>query len=225
MVYSKTVRHVATVAVCCVAASAWAAAPKKTAKKPSSKPVPKAHLDQAYFAGHLVKFHSAPTNGGRVLVVGPWNLGPKVTPGSSDRRPNLYFVSPGTQHRVPGRPELDHNEVLSAVPKEESDFDVFWVLVLDPSVEADFTSEQQIIMATQETFVPADDFAFERIPSAGFLKTFLKKSDIDDLEKLRRPDGGLPKVAIVRAGFTVRATAEEIEEPGTDSDEAKKPGE
>jgi hypothetical protein len=226
MLNRVTVRGVAIAAVICATLSAQAATPKKKAK-PTPKPAAKAlHIEQAYFAGHLVKFHSADPSTGRALIVGPWNLGPRISPGPSDKRPNLYFVSPGTQHQVPGHPDFDHNEVLSAVPDDESDFDVFWVVVLDPSVKEDFTSEQQIILATQQTFVPADDFAFDQIPSAGFLKTFLKKTDIDGLEKLRRPDGGLPKVAIVRAGITVRATAEEIPEPvQADSDETKKAGE
>ena len=218
-----TIRGVAVAAVVCVAISADATAPKK---KPAPKPVPKVHLEQAYFAGRLVKFHSPETKTTKVLVVGPWNLGPKVSPGPSDKRPNLYFVLPGTQHQLPGHRDFDHNEVLSAVPDGESDFDVFWVVVLDPSVKEDFTSEQQIIMATQEEFVPAEDFTFEQIPSAGFLKTFLKKTDMDSLEKIRRPDGALPKVAIVRAGITVRAIAEEIpEQAPADTEDAKKPGE
>jgi hypothetical protein len=205
----NTNRKIAGVALCLAIAVSAQAAPKKKAK-PAAKSVPKTvHLDSAYFAGRVVKFHSEPTKDGHALVVGPWNLGQKISPGPSDKRPNLYFVSPGTLHRVPGRPEFDHNEVLSAVPDGPSSFDVFWVVVLDPSVKDDFTSEQQIILATQQTFSPGEDFSYDQIPSVGFLRTFLKVHDVEGLEKYKRPDGELPKVAIVRAGFTVKATAEE----------------
>jgi hypothetical protein len=193
--------------------SAQVAAPKKKAKTPA-KPAPKVlHLDQAYFAGKLVKFHSVPEKDGHALVVGPWYLGTRVTSKPSDKRPNLYFVFPGTEHRVSNRPDYNHNEVLSAVPDAPSDFDVWWVVVLDPTVKDDFTSEQQIILATQETFTPSEDFTFEQIPSAGFLRSFLKVTDVEGLEKYRRPDGELPRVAIVRAGFAVNALAEEMPEP------------
>ena len=116
-----------------------------------------------------MKFHSVPDKNGHALVVGPWYLGTKVTSKPSDKRPNLYLVFPGTEHRTTNHPDYNHNEVLSAVPDAPSNFDVWWVVVLDPTVKEDFTSEQQIIMATQETFTLPEDFTFEQIPSAGFL--------------------------------------------------------
>lgn len=195
-----------------VAMSAQAQTASTTKAKPSSKPVPRMlHLDKAYFAGRLVKFHSVPSvSHGHALVVGPWNLGEKITPGNNDFRPNLYFVSPGKLHRADGHPDFDHNEVLSALPEEVSNFDVYWVMVLDPTVGEEFTSEQQIIMATQKTFTPPTGFTFDQIPSAGFLRTFLKVKDLAGLEKFNRPDGDLPRVAVIPARFTVRAIAEEM---------------
>ena len=212
MLRRRTVRAMAATALCCVAMSAHAAPKRKSA-------VPQKHVDQAYFDGHLVNFHAAGVKNSHSLVVGPWDLGPRVSPGPSDRRPNLYFVSPGTQNRTDGRPEYDHNVVLSAIPDGESGFDVFWVIVLDPSVTGDFTSEQQIIMATQETFTPPPDFTFMQLPSAGFLSEYLKIGDLDGLDKFRRPDGALPKVAIVPGKFTVRAVAEDTPESHDDAAE------
>jgi hypothetical protein len=211
---STPTRKLAVVAICAtlvISAQAESPVAKKKAKPPA-KPAPKMlHLDQAYFAGRLVKFQSAPpTKHGHALVVGPWDLGEKVSPGRNDFRPNLYFVSPGTQHHVDGHGEFDHNDVLSAVPDDVSNFDVYWVVVLDPALDENFTSEQQIIMATQKTFTPPADFTFDQVPSAGFLKAFLKVKDVAQLEKFKRPDGELPRVAIVPAGFTVKATAEEF---------------
>ena len=214
MLSYRTNRKIAVIAMWTLAAVCSQASNPKAAAKQASKPVSKQlHLDRAFFAGRLVQLHSVPASGSRALVVGPWNLGDKVTPGNNDMRPNLYFVSPGTQHHADGKPEYDHNEVLSAVPKEPSNFDVYWVVVLDPSVKKDFTSEQQIILATQETFTPPSDFGFDQVPSAGFLKTFLKVKSVPELEKFKRPDGELPRVAIVPARFTVRALAEELDEP------------
>lgn len=197
-----------------VVVSAQAEAAKKKGK-PEPKPAPVLlRADSAFFAGRVVKFTSAAaTKSKRVLAVGPWNLGEKVNPGNNDMRPNLYFVFPGTQHQAEGRPDFDHNEVLSAVPKEESNFDVYWVVVLDPAAVQDFTSEQQIILATQETFAPSDNFPFEQIPSAGFLRTFLKVRDMVGLERFKRADGDLPRVAIIPAKITVKALAEEMEQP------------
>jgi hypothetical protein len=214
MLNIRTNRKLAVAAMWMLAGLCADASNPKSTPKPPAKPVGKnLHLDQAYFAGRLVKLHTVPGKPSRALVVGPWNLGEKVSPGNNDMRPNLYFVSPGTQHRADGRPEYDHNEVLSAVPGEVSNFDVYWVVVLDPAAKRDFTSEQQIILATQETFKPASDFSFDQVPSAGFLRAFLKMKDVAELEKFKRPDGELPRVAIVPARFTVRALAEEMEEP------------
>ena len=216
MLVKRPSRVVITVALCAVAVvSAQAQTVAKKKAKPQPKPAPVLlHVTNAYFAGHEVKFKSEPSGKSRhVLAVGPWNLGEKVNPGNNDLRPNLYFVFPGTEHQADGRPDFDHNQVLSAVPKEESNFDVYWVVVLDPAAVQDFTSEQQIILATQETFEPSEDFPFEQIPSAGFLRTFLKVSDMEGLERFKRPDGELPRVAIIPAKVTVKALAEEIEEP------------
>lgn len=195
-----------------VVVSSHAETPKKKSKPPA-KPAPRTiHVKQAYFAGHLVKFQSAPMSAsGHALVVGPWNLGEKVWPKHNDMRPNFYFVSPGTQHQAQGHSDFDHNAVLSAVPNEASNFDVYWVVVLDPSMQEDFTSEQQIILATQTTFTAPDDLTFHQIPSAGFLKNFLKVKDVDGLARFTRPDGELPRVAIIPAGFSIKALAEKPE--------------
>jgi len=220
MAKANKTRKIAGAALClAVAVAAQGATTNKA--KPAPKPL---HLQTAYFAGRLVKLTAEPVRNRRPLLVGPWNLGPKISPGPSDKRPNLYFVSPGTLHSAPGYPGFDHNEVLSAMPDGPSSFDVFWVLVLDPSLKEDFTSEQQIILATQQTFSPGEDFEFARIPSAGFLRAFLNVHDLQGLEKYKRPDGELPRVAIVRAGFTVQATAEEVPD-GTKSAAADGPAE
>jgi hypothetical protein len=178
-----------------------------------AKPAPrKIHLEDAYFNGDLVKLHTGPfEKGERVLVVGPWNMGPRVSPKPSDKRPNLYFVIPGKLHQVPGLPEYSHTEILSYAPDDPKEFDVYWAVVLDPDLKQDFTSESQLIMSTQQTFVPSDDFTFDQIPSAGFLKKILKISNFDGLEKVKRTDGSYPRLAIITAGFAVRFSTEKPE--------------
>ncbi len=214
MLVKRPSRVAITVALCAAAAVSAQAELGTEKAKPASKMPPKLlRLDNAYFAGRVVRFKSPPEGKPvRALAVGPWNLGERVNPGNNDMRPNLYFVFPGTQHQADGRPDFDHNQVLSAVPKEESNFDVYWVVVLDPSAVQNFTSEQQIILATQETFAPSESFPFEQVPSAGFLRTFLKVNDLSGLAKFKRPDGALPRVAIIPAKATLKAMAEEIEE-------------
>jgi hypothetical protein len=214
MLKPRTTRAAAIAAVCCLAISAPTAAQTKKAKS-SGKPVPNARrVEYAFYAGRLVKFHPViPGKMAYPALVGPWLLGERSHPKLNDKRPNLYFVSPGTQHRLPGEASFNHNDVLSAVPNEPSYFDVYWVIVLDPSLKDDeFTSEQEILLATQGTFKLPADTRFDEIPSAGFLRHYLKISDLRGLAKFQRPDGELPRVAIVSAGFSVKAVAEELSE-------------
>ena len=193
--------------------SATALAASKPKAKTAAKHIPKLHLDQAYFNAHLVTLHSpAVEKGEHVLVVGPWNLGPKVSSKPDDKRPNLYFVAPGTQHQIEGHPEYDHNEILSLAPDEPKDFDVYFAVVLDPTLQEDFTSERQMLMAAQERFTPSEDFTFDQIPAAGFLKAMSKISTLDDLDKFRRKDGSLPRMAIITAHFAVRFSVDNPEE-------------
>lgn len=202
-----------------VVVSASAASKPKAPAKPASQ---KIHLQQAYFNGDLLKLHTGPYESGeRTLVVGPWNLGPRVPPKPNDKRPNLYFVIPGTQREVDGTREYDNTEILSYVPDDPREFDVYWAVVLDPSLNEEFTSEKQLLMATQQTFTPDADFTFDKLPTAKFLESYLKISSFDKLDKYRRPDGSLPRVAIITAGFAVRLSVEKPEEKQADTTPAE----
>lgn len=160
-----------------------------------------------------MKVHSGPFESGeRTLVVGPWNMGPRVSPKPNDKRPNLYFVIPGTLHHIDGEPRYDHTEILSAAPDDPKEFDVYWAVVLDPALKDDFNAERQLLMAAQDSFSPGDGFTFDQIPSAKFLESMLKISSLDKLEKYRRPDGSFPRMAIITAGFAVRLSVEKPEE-------------
>lgn len=170
----------------------------------------KLRLDQAYYDGRIVSVKVDPLKkGDRPRVVGPWYFGPRVDPHPNDRRPNLYVVCPGSLHQIENNQEYDHNEVLSAAPQDESDFDVWWVVVLDPSLKQQFHSEKELILAAQQEFRPAQDFSFDQIPGQSLLQQVLKIKDVDGLERFRRPDGSMSRIAIVNAHFSIRAHIED----------------
>jgi hypothetical protein len=196
-----------------VAVSATAANPSKAKSTP--KPVVhKIHVDQAYYAGDLVKLHTAAPEAHEAYVtVGPWSLGPRVATQPSDKRPNLYFVVPGSLHQTAEYPTFSHTLILSSAPEDPKEFDIYWAVVLDPSLKDDFNSERQLILATQQTFAPGDDFSFDQIPSAGFLREFLKVNTLADLDKYKHPDGKLPRMAIITAHKAVRFSVEQPETP------------
>lgn len=205
-------------AALCASVAVSASAGSKPKAEPAAHQVPKIHLEEAYFNGDVVKLASGPYSAGeRTLLVGPWNMGPRVSPKPNDKRPNLYFVIPGSEHRFEGRPSYDNTMILSAVPDDPKEFDVYWAVVLDPTLDEDFTGEKQLLAAHHATFAPGDDFTFDQIPAAAFLKAQTKISSLDALKKYRLPDGSLPRVAIITAGFAVRLTVEKPEEKQADT--------
>jgi len=201
-------------AALCVSVAVSATAGTKPKAKATPKPVArKIHLHDAYYAGDLVKLQSTPPQASESYVtVGPWSIGPRVASQPSDKRPNLYFVVPGSLHQVAEYPSYSHTLILSAAPDDPKEFDIYWAVVLDPSLKEDFISERQLLLATQQTFNPSDDFSFDQIPSAGFLREYLKMNSLDDLAKYKRPHGAMPRLAIITAHKTVRISVEKPEE-------------
>lgn len=165
---------------------------------------------EVYFLGKVIQFEIAnPGIGQRKLVVGPWQMGPKIPSGKpSDQRPNLYFVSPGKQHHVDGWDDYNHNEIISGIPHDQpANWDVYLAIVLDPALQKDFQNENELLVEAQQSFRPNDLFEFEDVPGAGFLRTFLKINSIAGLDRFRRKNGDLPRLIIMPSGFVVRATA------------------
>jgi len=200
-------------AVFCVATSALAvhrAWPGRDTAKPDASQIRTAYLD-----GRMVAFELAPVPPGtRVKRVGPWQFGARVLyPTPRDRRQNLYVVAPGSEHRLPGYEAYDHNDIINHMPATDSpeEWDVYWAVVLDPALKQDFRSENELLLATQNEFHPGEDFRFEDIPAAEFLRDMVSVGSLDELEKYRRPSGNLPQVLIVPADFAVRASAHELE--------------
>jgi hypothetical protein len=89
------------------------------------------------------------------------------------------------------------------------EFDVYYALLLDPRLRIDVKSERELLLATQEDFVPGDLFEFDDLPSADFLRSVMQIGAVSDLRRFRKRNGALPRVAIVPAGFALRAAVAE----------------
>ena len=189
----------------------------------AAEPAPSPQVNRAYLEGQLVatQFAQPQSKRERVFALGPWRFGAKVdapfkgTPDKPhDRRLNLYIVAPGSQNNIPSNDGFDHTVIINAKPQTadaETEFDVYYAVVLDPRSKTDVKSEQELILATQEEFVPGDLFEFEDMPSAAFLRSVMQIDALADLRRFRKRNGALPRVAIVPAGFALRARVGEGE--------------
>lgn len=182
-----------------------------------------------FYSGVELKFiPESPARRQRIVNVGPWTIGARVGDGKpSDKRLNLYIVAPGKQYQLSDYPEFNHNLVINAVPKEDkqAEYDVWWALVLDPTLEADFQDEHELILAAQGRFEPSRDYDVKQAPSFAILQRFLKIHDNTDLEEYFREDKTLPRVLIVPAKFAIRASVESmpVPEPSTEQTQPPEP--
>lgn len=169
-------------------------------------------IDSAYYQGEAVPFRVAESGNQRSqLRVGPWLLGVRAEDSKPrDRRRNLYVVFPGSQHRAPGWPDYDHNCVLSGLPAtdEPVEWDVYWAVVLDPTLHDDFRSERELVLAAQSKFFPPDLLEFTDLPAEGFLRAQMQLHSLGDLARFRRKDGTLPRLLITPAGYAIRGSSE-----------------
>jgi len=162
---------------------------------------------------------AAPAGRERPLTIGPWKLGPslkRVKNGKperpSDKRYTLYFIAPGTEYQSTATPALDHNLLVNVMPPNDdpidAEFDLFWVIVLDPDVKKDLRTEADLIMLAQERFVPGDLYALDDAPGAGLLREAFRADSLLDLQRYRRKDGTLPRILILPANSIQHATIE-----------------
>ena len=190
-------------------ASAGGLLSKKSAPKMVEIPA-----QPVFYSGVELKFvPESPARRQRIVNVGPWTIGARVGDGKpSDKRLNLYIVAPGKQYQLSDHAEFNHNLIISALPKEDkqAEYDVWWALVLDPSLEADFQDEHELILAAQGRFEPSGTYNVKEAPSFAFLERFLKIRDNSDLEEYLREDKTLPRVLIVPAQFAIRASVESM---------------
>ena len=188
---------VAGVCACVAASAAFAPA------------VPPAPVNEVSFEGRTVRFEGAPARGfTRWFRFGPWQYGARGSESKpDDKNPNLYIVVPGSQHHSDAMPQFDHTAIINMLGKqEEARWDVYWAVVLDPDLTRDFRDERELLIEAQNTFTPRENFQLSDIPGREVLMRNLKVENVSSLERFRRNDGKLPRVAIVPAGVSVRGT-------------------
>jgi hypothetical protein len=195
-------RHIrAASALAIFAASFGATASMKEVVKPFS----------VYHDGDDLIFSPERAGTRKLAAVGPWNLGERLGDDKpADKRLNLYVVMPGAQYRTPGKTDYDHNLVINkyTVDGKARDWDVFWCLILDPTLRPDLRSERELLMAKHQTFRPATLFDFKDIPSHTIIAERLGIKSMAEMKRYRLKDGSLPRLLILPARLAVRATAE-----------------
>lgn len=203
----STVSEKVACAVLCATVFAGTGAAEQAKNTPP--PVPSTEVRQVLLDGRSVELRFTPKRKRHIFSIGPWKLLHILREKPDDRDPNLYIVAPGTQYADDGESAYDHNEIINTLPLKRGsrEWDVYWAIVLDPSVKEDLRSERQLLLITQQGFSPDDHFTFDQIPGAAFLRDFVKIDTLEGLDRFRRSDGTLPRVVIVPAGFSVTAEA------------------
>jgi hypothetical protein len=162
-----------------------------------------------YHDGARMLFTPQTTGTLRAATLGRWNLGERLHDEKlRERRLNLYVVFPGGQYRSRLHSRYNHTLVINkyTLDGQPREWDVFWCLVLDPSLPRDLRSENELLTATQQRFQPGHDFQFRRIPSHNVLADKLKVTNLNGLRRFRHKDGSLPRLLIIPAHLAVRAT-------------------
>ncbi len=148
----------------------------------------------------------------RLARVGSWELGERLSDTDDmlrDKRLNLYVVVPGGQYRSPQHPEYDHTLVVNkyTVDGKPREWDIFWCLVLDPSLRDDLRGERELLVAAHQRFHTPDNFDLRQVPSHVVMAEKLSVTTVQGLDRFRRKDGSLPRLLIVPAHLSVRAIA------------------
>jgi hypothetical protein len=219
----RSVARIAAVVVC--AAVSFGAAPSTELEFAEAQQPQNNH---AFFEGRDISFtvqHSHVP--GREFKFGPWSIGARAAGHQkpSDRAYNLYLVVPGTQFERTAAEAFNHNRIVSSMPKGggAAEWDVYWALVIDPTLTIDFRSERELLVAAQEEFMPAADYTLDKAPAQLVLRDYLKIRNLAQLDKYRRQDGTLPGILIIPAGFTVKGSAYDVDDvrPGGEKATAK----
>jgi len=163
---------------------------------------------EAYHDGSRILLTPKATGTHRMAKFGPWELGERLKDDRlRDKRLNLYVVFPGSQYRSMTNRRYNHTLVINkyTVNGKPREWDIFWCLVLDPSLRSDLRSERELLVAAHQRFRPANDFKVQRIPSHTLMADELRVTTVDDLRSFRDKDGSLPRVLILPAHMAVRA--------------------
>jgi hypothetical protein len=176
----------------------------------SSRPEIKPFL--VYHDGVNMLFTPELTGTRRLAKFGPWELGERLSVKDDkprDKRLNLYVVVPGGQYHSFRHSEYNHTRVVNkyTVGGKRREWDIFWCLVLDPSLDGDLRSEHELLIAAHQRFRPADNFEIRNIPAHRVMAEMLSITSVEGLKRFRHKDGSLPRLLIVPARLAVRATA------------------
>ncbi len=174
---------------------------------------------RVYHDGANMLFTPERTGSRRLAKFGPWELGERLSVRDDkprDKRLNLYVVVPGRQYHSFRHSEYNHTLVVNKyiVDGRPREWDIFWCLVLDPSLRDDLRSERDLLIAAQQRFRPDANFDIRHVPAHRFMGEMLNVTSVDSLKRYRRK-GSLPRLLIVPARLAVRATAER--EPASSS--------
>jgi hypothetical protein len=165
-------------------------------------------VSTAYFSDNEVQVQPILERGVRTFNYGQWTFG-SVVPGdkASDHRFNLYVIVPGIQHQSPApADEFNHSVLINAAEDsgdKVSEWDVFWVVVLDPEFNQEIRNERELLLLGQADFSPNDLYQPEDAPGHDLLRQ-LGIVSMNDLARFRHEDGALPKAILLSAGTAVR---------------------
>ena len=165
----------------------------------------------AYFSGNEIQVQPVIEPRSKTFNYGPWTFGSVVHDDkASDHRFNLYVIAPGTEHQtMPPADEFNHTVLINAADDEgdkTQEWDVFWVVVLDPDLNQEIHSERELLLLGQAYFVPKDLYEAEDAPGHILLRQ-LGIDSVGDLAKFRRSDGALPRAILLSAGMAVKLKA------------------
>ena len=162
----------------------------------------------AYFDGGEIQVQPVIEPRSKTFNYGPWTLGSVVHDDkASDHRFNLYVIVPGAEHQAPAPgDEFNHSVLVNSSDDEDDktqEWDVFWVVVLDPDLNQEVRSERELLLLGQAYFLPKDLYQPEDAPGHILLRQ-LGIDSMSDLARFRRSDGALPRVILLSAGAAVK---------------------
>ena len=162
----------------------------------------------AYYSDREVQVQPSIQSGSRTFSYGPWTVGSIVPDDkASDHRFNLYVIVSGSQHQAPPPADEFNNSVLINSAEDSDDktaeWDVFWVVALDPNFNQEVRNERELLLLGQAYFLPSDLYQPEDAPGHNLLRQ-LGMVTMEDLAHFRRADGALPRVVLLSAGTAVR---------------------
>jgi len=165
-------------------------------------------IKTAFYANQELQVEPVTGASARNFNYGSWTIGSLVPDDkASDRRFNLYIIVPGAQHQSPSPvDEFNHSVLINSndPPGDRpTEWDVFWVVVLDPSLNREIKEERELLLLGQSYFVPGDLYDVEDAPGHDLLRQ-LSMTSLNDLVKFRRSDGALPRVVLLSVGAAVR---------------------